>query len=71
MRRSNSTLRLKHFGWSKVEDRTRKYKRYKELDKDGKYGDTKQYESILDKNPNLNKFNEEEIPNLIDMGSIT
>lgn len=49
-------LKIKHFGWAREEDRKAKYERYKKLDKDGKYGVIEQYESILDKTPNLRKF---------------
>ena len=56
----NSSLRLKHYGWMREEDRRNKYDRYKKLDKDGTYGNSKQYESILDKNPNLERFIENE-----------
>ncbi|MGG4398169.1 glycosyltransferase [Paenibacillus thiaminolyticus] len=48
-----SDLRLKHFGWSKPEDRLEKYKRYMLLDPEAKYGWMEQYLSILDENPNL------------------
>lgn len=48
-----SNLRLKHYGWSKEEDRIKKYNRYMELDPNGIFGSLPQYNSILDKNPNL------------------
>lgn len=48
-----SNLRLKHYGWAKEEDRIQKYKRYMELDTNGIFGSLPQYNSILDKNPNL------------------
>lgn len=48
-----SNLRLKHYGWSKKEDRVFKYERYKILDPEGKHGIKEQYESILDKEPKL------------------
>lgn len=48
-----SDLRLKHYGWAKKEDRLKKYKRYQQLDPDGKYGILAQYESLLDEHPNL------------------
>ena len=54
----NSDIRLKHLGWLKDEDKKQKYERYMKLDKDGKYGNLKQYESILDEDPNLIKFEE-------------
>jgi glycosyltransferase involved in cell wall biosynthesis len=47
-----SSLRIKHMGWSRPEDRQAKYERYKKLDPDAKYGWKEQYESILDMNPN-------------------
>lgn len=52
----NSVYRVKHYGWMKEMDRKKKYDRYKKLDPEGKYGNLKQYESILDKKPNLVKF---------------
>lgn len=54
----NSDIRLKHFGWLNDEDKKNKYQRYKKLDPEAKYGILEQYESILDKNPNLVKFEE-------------
>ena len=48
-----STLRVKHLGWARAEDRQNKYERYKKLDPDAKYGWKEQYESILDPDPNL------------------
>jgi len=53
-----SDIRLKHLGWVKKEDRMAKFKRYRELDPDGTYGSTEQYQSILDENPNLIRFEE-------------
>ncbi|MHA6484661.1 glycosyltransferase [Paenibacillus sp. strain BS8-2] len=50
---AKSELRLKHFGWSREEDRRAKYDRYKELDPQSLYGVKKQYESILDASPVL------------------
>lgn len=50
----NSDLRLKHYGWSRLEDRIAKYFRYLENDPDGTLlGSKAQYESILDATPNL------------------
>ena len=49
-------IRLKHYGWSTEELRKVKYQRYLALDPEGKYGNKKQYESILDKNPQLIKL---------------
>lgn len=54
----NSPLRLKHFGWSKEEDRTQKYKRYQELDPGAVWGIQAQYDSILDASPHLIKWEE-------------
>lgn len=48
-----SEMRLKHYGWAKEKDRIEKYERYKKLDPDATYGWKEQYDSILDKNPNL------------------
>lgn len=53
---ANVEVYIKHFGWAREEDRKSKYKRYQKLDKDSKNGIVEQYESILDKNPNLKKF---------------
>lgn len=49
----NVDVRLKHYGWSRAEDRVNKYKRYMELDSQGKYGDIEQYKSIMDESPRL------------------
>lgn len=51
-----TTLRLKHYGWSREEDRIEKYNRYMILDPNGEFGSLEQYKSILDKNPNLIKW---------------
>lgn len=51
-----SDLRVKHYGWATIEDRKLKYDRYKRLDPGEVYGDKRQYESILDKNPTLKEF---------------
>ncbi|NLT95451.1 MAG: glycosyltransferase [Clostridia bacterium] len=53
-----SQLRVKHLGWSTAEDRLKKYQRYMEQDPQGKYGIMEQYQSILDPNPNLIKWEE-------------
>ncbi len=50
---ATTPLRLKHYGWSKAEDRVAKYQRYKTLDPEGAFGIMAQYESILDEHPNL------------------
>lgn len=51
-------IKVKHLGWMNEIDREKKYNRYMNLDKDGTYGNREQYESILDKNPNLVIFEE-------------
>ena len=48
-----SDLRLKHLGWAKPDHRLEKYKRYMQLDPEGRYGWKDQYHSILDEDPNL------------------
>lgn len=48
-----SELRLKHLGWMKPEDRLSKFQRYMELDPLGEHGILKQYLSVLDPNPHL------------------
>ncbi|ANE48979.1 glycosyl transferase family 2 [Paenibacillus swuensis] len=53
-----SKLRVQHWGWSRLTDRQLKYKRYMELDPDGRYGWLEQYESILDPNPSLMKWSD-------------
>ncbi|NGX34270.1 MAG: hypothetical protein K1060chlam1_00621 [Candidatus Anoxychlamydiales bacterium] len=56
IKETRSKLRVKHFGWSKLKDRIAKNQRYKQLDPDAKYGIKKHYESILDDNPTLTKW---------------
>ncbi|MBE5961646.1 MAG: glycosyltransferase [Lachnospiraceae bacterium] len=56
MPRRLSTLRLKHYGWAREEDRNKKYIRYRMLDPDYQYGIQGQIESILDKEPRLLTF---------------
>jgi len=53
LRAECSSLRLKHYGWSRQQDRVAKYARYKQLDPDGVFGIKEQYESILDEHPTL------------------
>ena len=53
-----TTLRPKHYGWSREEDRINKYNRYMNLDPNGEFGSLEQYKSILDENPNLIKWEE-------------
>lgn len=60
-----SGITIRHMGWSKAEDRKRKYKRYLELDPIGTYGSTLQYESILDKKPNLEEYDLKKIWRMI------
>ncbi|WP_149453537.1 methyltransferase domain-containing protein [Pasteuria penetrans] len=57
------SARVLHYGWASPEDRQRKYARYKELDKDARYGFKSQYESILDENPRLMPLAEEPVLN--------
>jgi len=45
-----------HMGWATEHSRSLKYNRYKRLDSNAQYGWKEQYESILDKNPNLKQF---------------
>lgn len=54
--KATSEFRVKHFGWATQEDRAEKYKRYQLLDPDAIYGIREQYDSILDTNPNLIKW---------------
>jgi len=53
LRGGTSLLRIKHLGWVRPQDRLAKYYRYKQLDPNGTYGNSEQYRSILDPNPNL------------------
>lgn len=53
---ANSSLRVKHFGWLREEDRKTKYERYMKFDPDGVYGNLNQYNSILDSHPSLVKW---------------
>lgn len=45
--------KILHYGYSKTEWREEKYRKYKELDPDARWGIRQQYESILDPNPTL------------------
>lgn len=56
LKSATSEFRVQHFGWATPEDRTEKYKRYQLLDPDATYGIKEQYDSILDKDPNLIKW---------------
>ncbi|NQX64565.1 glycosyltransferase [Paenibacillus alba] len=50
--------RVKHFGWANAEDRKEKYERYMRLDPNAQFGWKEQYESILDDQPHLIKWEE-------------
>ncbi|CDQ40340.1 MULTISPECIES: glycosyltransferase family 2 protein [Virgibacillus] len=56
---TTSSLRIKHFGWADEEERAIKYKRYLQLDPKGEFGWLAQYHSILDKQPKLIKWEED------------
>lgn len=58
LKQANVEVFIKHFGWARESDRKYKYERYMKLDKNSKCGIKKQYESILDKNPNLKRFDD-------------
>lgn len=53
-----SEIRVKHYGWASAGDREFKYNRYLELDPGARYGIKEQYESILDPNPRLIRWEE-------------
>lgn len=55
-----SDFRLKHYGWAKFEDRKAKYDRYMQLDPDGRYGSLEQYQSIMDPNPIVSRWDDNE-----------
>lgn len=55
---ANINIRVKHYGWAREEDRLKKYERYMQLDPEGKDGSMQQYKSIIDKTPNLKRFEE-------------
>lgn len=55
---ANIDVKIKHFGWSREEDRKKKYERYMLLDPEGKDGSLQQYKSILDETPHLERFND-------------
>ncbi|MFC4100290.1 glycosyltransferase family 2 protein [Paenibacillus xanthanilyticus] len=56
-----SDIRIKHYGWAGDEaERHGKYERYLAHDPDGKLGNAAQYASILDPNPRLVEWKEEE-----------
>lgn len=56
-----SPYRLKHLGWAREADRIAKYKRYLTQDPMGVYGSLAQYFSILDPEPALVKWEENEV----------
>ncbi|MCD6155460.1 MAG: glycosyl transferase, partial [Candidatus Atribacteria bacterium] len=47
-----------HYGYARPEWRKEKYRKYKELNPDAKWGIKMQYESILDPNPTLKPIKE-------------
>ncbi|WP_227872165.1 glycosyltransferase [Paenibacillus albus] len=56
-----SELRVKHYGWAGDEAARRaKYERYMQLDPQGQWGSLAQYASILDAQPNLVRWQEDE-----------
>lgn len=55
-----SIMRLKHYGWANETDRIDKYHRYMKHDPGAKYGWQAQYDSILDPNPRLTEWVEDE-----------
>ena len=59
--KTTSEFRVKHFGWATKIDRAAKYKRYQQLDPDAMYGSREQYDSIMDTNPNLIKWEDGQI----------
>ena len=54
--KATSEFRVKHLGWATQEDRIEKFKRYALLDPNAIYGIKEQYDSIMDTNPNLIKW---------------
>ncbi len=55
-----SDLRLKHLGWSTLNDRIAKHKRYLNDDPNGTWGILAQYMSILDEHPHLVEWHDPE-----------
>ncbi|MGV2967437.1 glycosyltransferase [Paenibacillus xylanexedens] len=50
----STELKVQHLGWAgSLEDRVRKYLRYKRIDPSGEWGNLAHYESILDPEPRL------------------
>ncbi|MGR6546401.1 glycosyltransferase [Paenibacillus tundrae] len=57
----HTELKVQHLGWAgSLEDRVRKYLRYKRIDPDGQWGSLEHYESILDPEPRLVPWKEEQ-----------
>jgi len=55
-----SDILIKHYGWSgSEEDRRGKYLRYRTYDPGGFWGNSAQYESILELHPHLVEWREE------------
>lgn len=54
--KGSDAMKIKHYGWAKPEDRSKKYHHYMKYDPTGKYGNLAQYLSILDPEPNLVKW---------------
>ncbi|MFZ4650239.1 MAG: glycosyltransferase family 2 protein [Rubrivivax sp.] len=52
-------LKVQHMGWSRETDRIAKWKRYMELDPQGRFGSMAQYQSILDPAPRLVPFGQQ------------
>ncbi|MGC5774645.1 glycosyltransferase [Paenibacillus pabuli] len=56
----STELKVQHLGWAgSLEDRVRKYLRYKRIDPHGEWGSLEHYESILDPEPRLIPWKEE------------
>lgn len=53
-------IKIKHYGWATEPDRRTKYQRYLQYDPHGEYGSLEKYESILDPNPNLCPWSDQE-----------
>ncbi|WP_256222241.1 glycosyltransferase [Paenibacillus sp. OK076] len=57
----STELKVQHLGWAgSLEDRVRKYLRYKRIDPHGEWGSLEHYESILDPEPRLIPWKEEQ-----------
>jgi glycosyltransferase involved in cell wall biosynthesis len=50
------SMKIQHWGWSRPEDRQKKYERYMKADPGGKDGNLQQYLSILDPEPQIRRF---------------